>query len=50
MKTAQNEAITPTSATKLSPSKVFLKSNKVMLKTISARAKNINIVVKIFMK
>ena len=47
---AQKEAITPTSATKLSPSKGLLKSNNVMLKTISAMAKKSSIVVKIFMK
>ena len=42
IKTAQKEATIPISATKLSPSNRLLKSNIVMLKTISAIARKSN--------
>ena len=48
MKTAQNEAAIPINPTKLSPVNKLSKSSSVMLKTIRARAKIINIEVKIF--
>lgn len=48
MKTAQKAAKMPMSATALSPSNGFLKSNKVMLNTINPKAITINMVVNIF--
>jgi hypothetical protein len=48
IKTAQNEATTPTRAIELSPSKGFLKSIKVMLKIRRETAKSTNMLVKIF--
>ena len=48
MKTAQNEAAIPINPTKLSPVNKLSKSSSVMLKIIRAKAKTINMEVKIF--
>lgn len=48
MQTAQKEAIIPIKATALLPSNKLLKSSKVILKTIRAKARITKIEVKIF--
>lgn len=49
IRTAQKDAIIPIKATRLSPSNGFLKSKRKTLRPISAMARKISMLVKIFM-